>query len=124
MNFSYLLMEKIFSIIIFTEIEFFQLDSTEIGVQCGSLDVGAPLLPLSVQGTVGVNYSAIEIHGTEIATMVNSSSVYRETVYSVSIPYDASLLDRIRNYLSGVNNCIEDPWLFFRRRLLVSFFFF
>ena len=95
------------------------MNSSEIGVQCGSLDLGAPLLPLSVRGTVGVNYSATEIHGKEVATMVNSSSVYRETLYSVCIPHDPALLGKITSHLSNVNNCVDDPWLFFRRRILV-----
>ena len=90
------------------------MNSSEIGVQCGSLDLGAPLLPMSVQGTVGVNYTATEIHGSEIATMVNSSSIYRETLYTVSLPYDPSLLEKIGTHLSNVNNCVDDPWLFFK----------
>ena len=76
---------------------------------------------MNVHGTVGVNYTAAEVHGTEVATMVNSSSVYRETLYSVSIPYDPTLLDKITMHLSNINNCVDDPWLFFRRRILVSF---
>ena len=79
------------------------MNSSEIGVQCGSLDLGAPLLPVNVHGTVGVNYTATEVHGTEVATMVNSSSVYRETLYSVSIPYDPTLLDKVTTHLSNVN---------------------
>ena len=86
----------------------------------GSLDVGCPLLPITAVGTVGVAYSATEIFGEEIATLVTSDSIYRETLYNVVIPYDVSLCDRITSHLSSANMRSVDPWVFFRERLIVS----
>ena len=86
----------------------------------GSLDVGCPLLPITAVGTVGVAYSATEIFGEEIATLVTSDSVYRETLYNVVIPYDVGLKDRILAHLSVSNSSNLDPWVFFRERLIVS----
>ena len=79
-------------------------------------------MPITAVGTVGVAYSATEIFGEEVATLVTSDSVYRETLYSVVIPYDVSLKDRILAHLTQSGMCTVDPWVFFRERLIVSNF--
>ena len=87
----------------------------------GSLETGCPLVPITAAGTVGVAYSATEIFGDEVATMVTSDSIYRETLYNVVIPYDVSLKSRILAHLTKSGLCTMDPWVFFRERLIVSF---
>ena len=81
-----------------------------------------PITAVGAVGTVGVAYSATEIFGDEVATLVTSDSVYRETLYNVVIPYDVNLRDRILAHLTRSGMCTVDPWVFFRERLIVSSF--
>ena len=85
-----------------------------------SLDVGAPLLPVSAHGLVGVSYTATEIFGTEVATFVSSDSVYRETLYTVTVPYDESLRDKVISHMNEGDLCAIDPWVYLREKILVS----
>ena len=86
------------------------------------MEGSSPLLQLESIGDVGSEYHATEIFGEEVATLVNTDSVYRETVYSVAIPYSNSLRDKVLDHLTKRDLCTVDPWVFLRERILVSLF--
>ena len=69
---------------------FIKLNAFKIGVHSGELNNGAPLMPLTLNGTVEDNFNSTEVFGREIATVLTSKGVYRETLFSVVIPYRQS----------------------------------
>lgn len=97
------------------------MGSDDLGISNGSLFDSCPLLPLTANGPVGAEYCATEIFGNEIATFVTSDSIYRETLYNIVIPYDESLGVRVASHMAEIGNCTDDPWVYFRERLIVSF---
>ena len=99
---------------------FIKLNAYALGVRSGTLDDSCPLRPLTLDGTVEDQYSCTEVFGDEIGFAVTAKSLYRETQYSVCIPYESDIYDRTVDFMSGSDGSVENPWLYLHQSILVS----
>ena len=97
---------------------FIQLSALDLGYISGVLD--SPLENLELDGAVDDRYSCTEIFGTELASVVTSRGIYRETMYTVAVPFDTSIYNRTSDYLLGHEKSLTNPWVFFRQSIIVS----
>ena len=78
-------------------------------------------MSLGLDGQIGSQYDSTEIYGDEVATLVTSDSVYRETIYNVVLPYKRSLIDNAYAYMLQRDILNVNPLLFLRERIKVGF---
>ena len=72
-------------------------------------------------------YSATEIFGDEVCSIVTETALYRETSFTIFMPVESPMISRLGGYLSGENasgdpdvDGIECPWFLVRRHMSVS----
>ena len=87
----------------------------------------------SVRSTVYDNpsadpYLATEIFGDEICSIVTDTALYRETSFTIFMPAENPMLERLGGYLGGEDakgdpdvDDIVCPWFLVRRHMSVSY---
>ena len=75
-----------------------KLTLEELGVSGG--DLSLPSETLSVSGVLKPEFSSTEIFAEEVGLLVTGESVYRETAYSVVMPFHDGLVAQIKQSMS------------------------
>ena len=95
----------------------------------GELDPSRTVRKLTYDCTSDAPYKAIEVFGDEVCSMVTSTSLYRETAFSIFMPRDGPMIGRLGGYLAGDEALSDDcegppsircPWMYVRRYIAVS----
>ena len=96
----------------------------------GVLDPSRTVRKLTYDNSSDAPYRAIEVFGDEVCSMVTSTSLYRETAFSIFMPREGPMIDRLGGYLAGDEALSDDcvgppsircPWMYVRRYIAVSF---
>ena len=108
---------------------FSQLSSSELGIVDGALDLERSVRSTSYDCASSEPYLATEIFGDEVCSIVTDTALYRETSFTIFMPFDNPMIDRLGGYLGGeVASGDPDvgdmvcPWMFVRRHMIVSIF--
>ena len=98
----------------------FQLTLSEMGVAGGTIDLVTPQENWDVSSSFDVPPGCTEVHGTEVGVLVSGDTLYRETSYSVLLPYDSGLIPRIMGHVRSISCNGIDPWDYLRMHVSVS----
>ena len=112
----------------FSFIFIFKLCSEELGLVDGEVDPSRTVRKLTYDCESDAPYKAFEVFGDEVCSMVTSTSLYRETAFTIFMPTGGPMIGRLGGYLASDEALSDDctgspsircPWMYVRRFMSV-----